>query len=129
MTDADTLELISDYAGNCMTAFSVYLTVTFAFLTVSFLTGAKLTKFQARAVSGLYLISAFSSMMANLLYYQLIDESILLFSTEANTIASLTLLNMDLWKSYMLSLQAIGIAVSMYFLYDIRKRGISLSLH
>jgi hypothetical protein len=35
MTDADTLEMVSNYAGSCTAVFSVYLTVTFAFLTIA----------------------------------------------------------------------------------------------
>ena len=54
MTEAEALELIPLYVDIAVTSFSVYITITFAYFTLSYLIGAKLSIFQAIAVSSLY---------------------------------------------------------------------------
>ena len=58
MTEAEALELAVMCVDNAMTAFSVFISITFAYMTVSFLAGSKLSNFQALAASGLYIFTA-----------------------------------------------------------------------
>jgi hypothetical protein len=49
MSEADLVEAIQNSVEIALTAFGFYLTITFAYLTVAFLAGSKLTKFQYQA--------------------------------------------------------------------------------
>jgi hypothetical protein len=51
MTEAEALELIAIYVTNAHEGFTLYLSVTFAYLITAYLVGSKLSPFQALAVS------------------------------------------------------------------------------
>lgn len=119
MGSPDELELIALYIGNLMTAFSVYLSVTFAYLTASYFTGGKMSRFQSATLTGLYFFSAIScigSMTVNLLVLSDLEPSFPQ-SLQGKFIASA-----DAWNVYMCSIMAVGTIISVYFLHDIRSK-------
>ena len=114
----DELELIALYIGNLMTAFSVYLTVTFAYLTASYFTGIHLTLFQTTALTGLYLFSAVScigTMVVNFLVLADLEPAF------PETLQASVIGNADAWNVYMATVMSIGIIVSVYFMYNVRQ--------
>jgi len=54
MTEAETLEMLNMHASNAMGSFTIYLSLTFAYLTAVYVVGAKLSKAQAILISLLY---------------------------------------------------------------------------
>lgn len=57
MTESEVLEIINLHAGNAIYSFSIYITLTFAYLTVAYFVGAKMSAFQVAVVSILYFFS------------------------------------------------------------------------
>lgn len=117
MGSPDELELIALYIGNLMTAFSVYLSVTFAYLTASYFAGKNLSRFQTAALTGLYVFAAFScvgSMVVNLLI--LADLQAALPKNLRGTFVG----SANMWNVYMSGVMTIGIFVSIYFMYNVR---------
>ena len=58
MTEAEALDLIVGFGANATSGFAIYISFTFAFLTLSYFVGSKLTTFQAIVVSVIYIIGA-----------------------------------------------------------------------
>jgi len=118
MGSPDLLELIALYIGNLMTAFSVYLTVTFAYLTASYFAGGKLSAFQSATVTGLYVFAAAScvgSIVVNLLVLSDLEPGF------PQSLQGRFIANADAWNIYMTCVMSLGIIVSIYFMYDVRK--------
>lgn len=124
MTEAEALELISMYVDIAVSSFSIYLTITFAYLTVAFFVGKSLSTFQAVAISSLYLIGA-GSAIANLviqlqawgkikeLYTTILDE---FFFWEA-----------EFWLAYMPTLMIGGVLIGLYFMWNVRHQRVNNS--
>ena len=104
------------WSDNTQTAFSIYLTLTFAYLTAAYFAGAKLSRFQAFAISGLYSAGAAIALMScvnQLMYFSAVLE-------EYPDIAARSAVSGDFWIYYIAPLLAVGIVVSLYFMWDIR---------
>jgi hypothetical protein len=119
MTEAETLEVLSDFANNTATYFTMLVSFTFAYLTVAYFVGRSLSRFQCLAISGLYLISALVSGTTTVGWAQ---AWLTLREREATMLDDVWLFN-DIGWIGMVSFLFITIAVvSMYFMYDVRKR-------
>ena len=68
MAEAELWELIAVHAANAMSAFNIYLTVTFAYLVAAYLVGAKLSKLQTGFISGLFIFAAGSGWLSMVIY-------------------------------------------------------------
>ena len=123
MNEADLVEAIQNSVELALTAFVLYLTVTFAYLTVAFLAGSKLTRFQAIAVSGLYLTAAVASTLSCFTFHQMLGKLLLNLSSTTQLFSKIALMNADFWKFYIASLLSLGMLVSLYFMYDCRRSG------
>ena len=69
MAEAEIFELIFIAGSTALTAFGLFITFTFAYLTVAYLVGADLSKSEVGIISALYVMSAlmtFFVAMANL---------------------------------------------------------------
>ena len=119
MSEAETLELISLYYGNAIDAFTIYISFTFAYLTIAYFVGSALTRFQVIAASGLYLISAMSAALGTVMPVLAWGE---LLASRETTLAKFDLWNADIWIPYMGIILAGGILVSLYFMFDVRVR-------
>ena len=120
MTEAEVLELIAIYIGNAMTAFSIFVSVTFAYMTVAYIAGSKMSIFQVWAASGLYLFAAASAMLCA--YLQIHTWSTLRseFPGGISAMDSSALYNGSFWEIFLTTTQLLGIAVSLCFMYNVR---------
>jgi hypothetical protein len=121
MSESELLELMATYSGNALTAFTIYISFTFAYLTVAFIVGRKLSRVQAIIVSVLYVFSAMSTVLAN------IGQISAMRATQPDLVESavyqrITLMDGDMWLIYMPILLVSGIFGSLYFMYDARKK-------
>ena len=123
MAEADLVEAIQYSIEIALTSFGLYLTVTFAYLSVAYLAGSKLTKFQATAVSGLYLIAAVATTLTCLTTHQMLGELLSSLSSTTRVFSEIRLMNSEFWKAYIFSLMSLGMIVSLYFMHDCRRRG------
>lgn len=118
MTEAEILELVAIYAANSITAFTVYISFTFAFLVTAFYVGRQLTLFQVFAISGMYIISAGSALLAEIAYLQAMFR---IKAMSPNVLDEFALFNGDFWVIYMGIVLGAGMLVSLYFLWDMRR--------
>ena len=117
MTEAEALELYAMYISNAMTAFTIYISFTFAYLVTAFYVGFKLTRFQVIVAGGIYVISA-GSITLSLIGNLQASESILNATT--TVIDELALHRNGLWVSTMSLILTLGIIVSLYFMWSVR---------
>ena len=117
MTEAEAIELMQGYVENGLAAFTIYTSLTFAYLTVAFLAGSRLTKFQVIVVSLMYVVTAgmfIAGTIASLHGYDLImDKSDTVLETSAFLIAGP-------WIWLTLGIQILGTLISVYFMYNVR---------
>ena len=117
MTEAEALALMAAWGGNSITAFTVYISFTFAFLVTAFFAGSKLTKFQALIASGLYVLASGICMLAEVTWLQ---GMFAISKANPTVVSDLTLWNGDFWVGYMATVLASGILISLYFMWRIR---------
>jgi hypothetical protein len=123
MNEADLVEALQSSIELALASFALYLTITFAYLTVAFLAGSRLTKFQATAVSGLYLSAALATTLACLLSHQMMGDLFSSLSSDAQMFSNIRLMNPVFWKFYIFSILSFGMLVSLYFMIDCRRSG------
>ena len=116
MTEAEALEVAGIFAANAITSFSVYITFTMAYLVAAFYTGRQLTRFQVAVASALYVFAASSSILSLLNNVAVYGEAIKL--TDMGTITAFT--SGVFWSWFMSTLTAIGVLVSLSFMWTIR---------
>ena len=119
MSELDALEAVSGFTANAIAAFTVYFSFTFAYLTASYFVGSHLSKFQAAAVSFLYVVSAVSAALTVIGCQQAVAE--IQISHPSPVIDQLLLWDIRYWHYYVVILFTSVIMLSLYFLYDCRK--------
>ena len=117
MTEAEAIELIIMHADIAVNSFSVYLTITFAYLTVAYLVGRSLSTFQAIAISSLYLVGAGSAVINIVIHIQAWGKIKMLHTSIFNEFA---LWNPVFWITFMPILMVGGILTGLYFMWNIR---------
>ncbi len=70
MTEPDAIEMVNFYASNALESFSIWVSITFAFLTVAYLVGSKLSKTQVRIICPLYFITSGTFGLASVVHVQ-----------------------------------------------------------
>jgi hypothetical protein len=109
-------ETAAMWSENSMTAFTIYLTFTFAYLTVAYLAGKDLSRFQVTCVSTLYVAGAVVALLScvnHLFYFEAVIR-------QNDALASTAPLPPGFWIYYIVPLLMLGIFVCLYFMWDIR---------
>jgi hypothetical protein len=123
MSEAEAIELVGVHTGNLGLSISLYLSITFAYLVVAHTAGATLTRFQTTVISSIYVLAAFMTwggmIISQLWMGKLMEESSL--NLPGTTLG--WVMHMKFWQITLGILVAAGIAVSLYYLRDIRVRG------
>ena len=112
MTDLAVHEVLAMWSSNAQTAFSIYLTLTFAYLSAAYFVGSKLSAFQAFALSGLYFGGASSGLISCV-------NQMVLFSAviaEHPEVEAMALVSGEFWVYGLAPLMSLGILVSLYFM-------------
>ena len=125
MTDQEAIEALSDIAMTGATYLSIFISITFAYLTVAYLVGSKLTRFQAAVISSFYVIVSLLAGSATLVWN---DGWFNLYRDHPSVLRDVWLVNGLAWTE-LLYVVLIGIvATSLYFMHDIRARALGNSL-
>ena len=119
MTEAEIIEVVAILGSNTFSIFAVYLSITFAYLAASYFVGGTLNKFQVYAMSALYIASAGLSAIACVGTTEAWTE---LIATQPTMLNTLGIYSIRFWDGYMAILLAAGMFISLYFMYEIRKR-------
>ena len=121
MTQAELWELNFICIANSLTAFSIYLTVTFAYLGVAFFVGAKLSRLQAFVMSGLFIFASLAALGGCMAQLRRASEFQLQLQSQSGELALMPLTNASFWVTYMPLLMLAGVVVSLYFMWDTRR--------
>jgi hypothetical protein len=115
MTEAEAIEMVNFYASNALNSFSIWVSITFAFLTVAYLAGGKLSQIQIWIISPLYCLTSGTFGLASVVHVQS-------FTVLTNT-------HPDFFPAYLwplpwsLMTQLVligGTLASLYFMWDVR---------
>ena len=121
MNESDTISALTEIGTMAATWASLWVSLTFAFLTVSYFIGAALSRFQCLAISILYATSAVLFGVGAIAYSH---GWILLHSREATIFDEVWLMNnIGGWIGVMSFWVTTGTLVSLYFMYNIRNAG------
>ena len=119
MSEADALEAVAIYAANVTNSFLGFVSITLAYLTVAYLVGRSLSKFQTIAVSGLYLAASIPIAVSCVISAQAWAA---IMSSESTVLDTLTLYTRGYWDIYMAILVVAIFAISLYFMIDVRRK-------
>ncbi len=119
MTEAEALELVTLYVDTAGTSFGLYATFTFAYLTVAYFVGVQLTTFQVRLISCIYVGSAGVTAMS---CYAMVHGWIKVYESTPTILEDIAIFRFGAWHIFMGFLLASGIAMSLYFMHDVRKK-------
>lgn len=117
MTEAETIEMLNTHASNAMTSFTIYLTLTFGYLTAIYITGSKLSSLQAGFVALLYIIWAIAFALTSISHLQAFES---LVSQYPKFMRS-PLFFMP-WANYAIAVSAGGLLICIGFTYSIRRQ-------
>lgn len=117
MSESEFIEAINMHASNGIGSFSIYITFTFAYLTASYLVGARLSRFQAFAVSSLYVLASVGFCLATITHTQSFGALVRAYPQFVNSFGwGLP------WSALAGVIQVGGIIISLIFLFDIRAK-------
>lgn len=103
-----------------MTAFSLFVTFTFGYMTVAYLIGSKLNRVQLISLTTAYLLAAFTSALvgqANLTAMRSMQQELQNSAAYQRTM----FLDAEIYLALFPILCIGGIFMSLYLMYDIRK--------
>ena len=120
MTEAEALELTVMCVDNAITCFSVYVTMTFAYLTASYLMGSSLSTFQALVLSGLYVFSSGGMIVCMYLHIRTWSELRAGVPGGIAAMDNISLWNEAFWAYYPASSCLAGILISLFFMWNVR---------
>jgi hypothetical protein len=115
VTEPEVIEMVNLYAGNGLSSFSLWVSFTFAYLTVAYLVGAKLSNVQLYIVSAMYCITAGVFALAAVTYA-------LSFTALTSTYREFNPTDFWLipWTSFSSVILIGGTLASLYFMWDVR---------
>jgi len=119
MSESDAIEALADVAANIATYFSVFMSLTFAYLTVAYLVGASLNRFQLILATSIYVVSA--AMMAGTTITWL-GAWLKLYHQERTVFSGSWMADLPYWQETLTILVTAVVIASVYFMYDIRRR-------
>jgi hypothetical protein len=115
MTEPEVIEMVNLYASNSMSCFSLWVSFTFAYLTVAYLVGSKLSKVQLYIISTLYVLAGGAFGFAAVTYTESFGTLNSVYPEFSPT---------DLWRfpwTLVSSLMLVGgMLASLYFMWDVR---------
>ena len=125
MTEAEAIEALSDIAANAATYFSVFISLTFAYLTVAYLVGSVLSRFQLILITSIYLLSATMMGLTTTVWTR---AWLHLYDREETIISGSWVAEFINWEVTLSILLTVVVLASVYFMYDIRKHASRKSL-
>ena len=120
MTEAETIASMNDIANVAGSFVSVWVSFTFAYLTVAYFLGKVLSRFQCLMISGLYGVTAAYFGCAAAVYVQAWHVVRLSRDTLYNSIWLMTFESAWVWAVSVFLFA--GTTISLYFMYDVRRR-------
>ena len=120
MSESDAIAALTDIGESAATFFSLWVSVTFAYLTVGYFVGKSLTRFQCLAISALYIMSAATFGASAQGYAEAWVKMRTRVSTVFDDIAVFA--NVSIYGEVAALFVLGGTLLSLYFMYDIRRK-------
>ena len=117
MTEAEALSSLTEMAETSLAFISVWISVTFAYLTVSYLVGKDPSRFQYLAVTALYVVVALQMTMAGVTWITAWEE---LHAREVTVLRDVYIANFAYADTAMVFF-LLGTVLALYFMYNIRR--------
>jgi len=117
MSEAEAFEIAAAWSTSTLASFTLYISITFAYLTVAFLVGSKLSRFQTMTISVLYFFGAMVGLLSTVEDVGHYGIAMAAAPQEASGVAKLT---PETWQFYVIGLMSVGILVGLYFMWDVR---------
>ena len=117
MTEAEALEVIGIYTANAHTSFTLYISITFAYFAAAHLVGRHLSRYQAFAATGLYILGAGAATLALVANIQVWGE---VAATTTSVMDNLPLFRAELWIFSLSTIMTIGVFISLYYMWEVR---------
>ena len=118
VSESEAIVALAELGANACAYSAMYFSITFAFLTVAYLVGAALSKFQCILVSALYAFSALTVAATGIGYSH---AWILLKAREVTILDEVWVFNRTEWIEGLVFAAIAVSTASLYFMYDIRK--------
>ncbi|MFT4562966.1 MAG: hypothetical protein ACI9BW_002717 [Gammaproteobacteria bacterium] len=119
MSEPEILLVVNEYGDTSVSCFALYTSILFAYLTVAYLVGGKLSTFQSRIVSGLFIAAAGVAAIANV---SGVHAWIAILGDHPTALDQVPFFVYRIWHYYMGGMLAAGVIVSLYFMYDVRRK-------
>lgn len=120
MTEAEVIELSIGLGANAIASFSMFISIAFAYLTVCYFIGAKLTLFQTLTVSVVYLVGAGSTAVS---IYGYLDAQQKLQDQYPGLMNTVLAIDISIWLVWLPIMILLIIGMSFFFMYQIRREG------
>jgi hypothetical protein len=117
MTEFEAIDALSSIADTFATFFTVFLSLTFGYLTVAYIVGGDLTRFQYLVISGIYFLSA-SIIGAGAIVWVTTWEA--LNAQEPSIFDDIWIANALSWSGGISIIVILVTLVSLYFMYNVR---------
>ncbi len=118
MNEAETIEALSNIADSATGFLSIFISITFAYLTVAYLAGAALSRLQLTIINSLYVLCAILTGGSTLIWW---EAWVKLHSRTTSVLNEVWLTKNIAWlDGGYLMLSSMMIA-SIYFMHDVRK--------
>ena len=118
MTEAEAIESMNGMADVAVSQLSVWVSITFGFLTVAYFLGSKLSRFQCAAISTLYIVTSFLFGGSAIIY---VHAWQLLRIREGTVFDELALAsNLPMYVGGTTVIVIGGTLISLYFMYNVR---------
>ena len=115
MTEPEVMEMVNLYAGNALTSYTLWVSFTFAYLTVAYLVGTKLTNIQLLIASSLYVITGTAFTLSAITHTE--SFAALIYKYPDFRPTELWLLP---WSLFTWIILGGGMIASLYFMWDVR---------
>ena len=122
MTESDAIQSLAAIGDTAGTYATLYFTATFAYVTVAYLVGAVLTRFQLVAATLVYLLSASIFGITGLIYT---DAWLIIQERESTVFDEVWMIRAFSWRAGIGVMLLIISVLSVYFMFDIRRRDAS----
>jgi len=121
MTEAEAFEAAAAWSSSAIASFTIYVSITFAYLTVAFVAGRRLSRFQTLVVSALYVFAATSGVMSTITDLGMLEIAI---EHSPAAVADVPFTSEGFWQGYQAVLMIVGILISLYFMWNVRQQKI-----
>jgi hypothetical protein len=117
MTEGDVIEAAAAVTANSITMFTIFITFTFGFLASAYFVGGKLTRFQALAATGLYVVAGGFSAVIMVGWMQAFFA---IMEVKPNALDTIPIIQRGYWVPVTTVMLSMGMLISLYFMWGVR---------